>query len=289
MTSPRTLLTAWNLKPKKNLGQNFLSDPSTAETIISRAQLSSEDVVLEIGAGLGALTIGLARTVRKVYAVEKDRQLVDLLKAELLANRISNCEIIPNNILFMDLDAIAETIGTKITVVGNLPYGISSQILVKLIQSRGFLDRAILMFQKELAQRISAQPGGRDYGRISAMLRYCADIQRLANIRASVFYPPPKVDSTVIEIRFKSTAIYGPHDEAMLFEVIKAAFGNRRKTLRNALAASSLCIHPQTALNALGLAGIDPSRRAETLRPAEFVSLEISLRKAMEGRPSIDE
>jgi 16S rRNA (adenine1518-N6/adenine1519-N6)-dimethyltransferase len=121
------------------------------------------------------------------------------------------------------------------------------------------------------------------------MLRYCADIQRLANIRASVFYPPPKVDSTVIEIRFKSTAIYGPHDEAMLFEVIKAAFGNRRKTLRNALAASSLCIHPQTALNALGLAGIDPSRRAETLRPAEFVSLEISLRKAMEGRPSIDE
>ncbi|MGD8290484.1 MAG: 16S rRNA (adenine(1518)-N(6)/adenine(1519)-N(6))-dimethyltransferase RsmA [Desulfobacterales bacterium] len=277
------------MKPKKNLGQNFLSDPSTAETIISRAQLSSEDVVLEIGAGLGALTIGLARTVRKVYAVEKDRQLVDLLKAELLANRISNCEIIPNNILFMDLDAIAETIGTKITVVGNLPYGISSQILVKLIQSRGFLDRAILMFQKELAQRISAQPGGRDYGRISAMLRYCADIQRLANIRASVFYPPPKVDSTVIEIRFKSTAIYGPHDEAMLFEVIKAAFGNRRKTLRNALAASSLCIHPQTALNALGLAGIDPSRRAETLRPAEFVSLEISLRKAMEGRPSIDE
>lgn len=271
------------------MGQNFLSDPSTAETIISRAHLSSEDVVLEIGAGLGALTIGLARTVKKVYAVEKDRQLVDLLKAELLANRIFNCEIMPNNILCMNLDAIAETIGTKITVVGNLPYGISSQILVKLIQSRSCLDRTILMFQKELAQRISAQPGGRDYGRISAMLRYCADIQKLANIRASVFYPPPKVDSTVIEIRFKSTAIYGPHDEAMLFDVIKAAFGNRRKTLKNALVASDLRIDPQTALNALGSAGIDPSRRAETLRPAEFVSLQISLRKAMEGCLSIDE
>ena len=271
------------------MGQNFLSDPSTAETIISRAHLSSEDVVLEIGAGLGALTIGLARTVKKVYAVEKDRQLVDLLNAELLANRIFNCEIIPKNILFLDLDAIAETIGTKITVVGNLPYGISSQILVKLIQSRSCLDRTILMFQKELAHRISAQPGGRNYGRISAILRYCADIQRLANIRASVFYPPPKVDSTVIEIRFKSTAIYGPHDEAMLFDVIKAAFGNRRKTLKNALVASGLCIDPQTALNALDSAGIDPSRRAETLRPAEFVSLEISLRKALAGRLSIDE
>jgi 16S rRNA (adenine1518-N6/adenine1519-N6)-dimethyltransferase len=271
------------------MGQNFLANPSTAETIISRAHLSSEDVVLEIGAGLGALTIGLARTVKKVYAVEKDRQLVDLLKAELLANRIFNCEIIPNNILFMDLDAIAKTIGTKITVFGNLPYGISSQILVKLIQSRSCLDRTILMFQKELAQRISAQPGGRDYGRISAMLRYCANIQRLAHIRASVFYPPPKVDSTVIEIRFKSTAIYGPHDEAMLFDVIKAAFGNRRKTLKNALAASGLGINTQTALRALDLAGIDPSRRAETLGPAEFVSLEISLRAALEGRSSIEE
>jgi len=263
------------------MGQNFLSDPSTAETIISRAHLSSEDVVLEIGAGLGALTTVLARVVKKVYAVEKDRQLIELLKTELLANRISNCEIIVKNILQMDLHAITDTIGKKITVIGNLPYGISSQILIKLIQSRNAIERTVLMFQKELAQRITAQPGGRDYGRITAMLRYCADIRILANIKASVFYPPPKVDSTVIETRFKSTAMYGPHDEAMLFAVIKAAFGNRRKTLKNALAASGLCIDSQTALEALKSAGIDSSRRAETLKPVEFVSLEISLREVM--------
>ena len=167
-----------------------------------------------------------------------------------------------------------------ITVVGNLPYGISSQILVKLIQSRSVVERTILMFQKELAQRLTAQPGGRDYGRITAMLRYCADIRILANIKASVFYPPPKVDSTVIEARFKSTLIYGAHDETMLFAVIKAAFGNRRKTLKNALTASGLDIDSQTALKALDSAGIDPSRRAETLKPAEFVSLEICLREA---------
>ena len=277
MTSPRTLLTAWNLRPKKKLGQNFLSDPSTAETIISRAQLSSEDVVLEIGAGLGALTIGLARAVKKVYAVEKDRQLIDLLKTELLANRISNCEIIPSNILFMDLDAIAETIGTKITVVGNLPYGISSQILVKLIQSRSCLDRTILMFQKELAQRISAQPGGRDYGRISAMLRYCADIQKLANIRASVFYPPPKVDSTVIEIRFKSTAIYGPHDEAMLFDVIKAAFGQRRKKMVNSLSAGMAGADKETVRGIIDEMGLSPSVRAEQLSVEQFAELAMRL------------
>ena len=279
MTNPRTLLAAWNLKPKKNMGQNFLSDPSTAETIIARAQLSSEDVVLEIGAGLGALTISLARAVKQVYAVEKDRQLIKLLKAELLANRISNCEIIPNNILFMDLHAIADMIGSKITVIGNLPYGISSQILIKLIQSRSVVDRTILMFQKELAQ-----PGGRDYGRITAMLRYCADIRILANIKASVFYPPPKVDSTVIETRFISTAMYGPHDETMLFAVIKAAFGNRRKTLKNALAASGLGIDSQTALKALHSADINPTRRAETLKPGEFVSLETCLREAIAKR-----
>ena len=282
MTAPKTLLAAWNLRPKKNMGQNFLSDPSTAETIISRAHLSSEDVVLEIGAGLGALTIFLARVVKKVYAVEKDRQLIDLLKTELLANRISNCEIIEKNILQMDLHAIPDTTGRKFTVIGNLPYGISSQILIKLIQSRSAVERTILMFQKELAQRITALPGGRDYGRITAMLRYCADVQILANIKASVFYPPPKVDSTVIETRFKSTAMYGPHDEARLFAVIKAAFGNRRKTLKNALAASGLGIDAQIALEALKSAGIDPTRRAETLKPTEFVSLEISLRKAME-------
>jgi len=284
MTTPRTLLAAWNLRPKKNMGQNFLSDPSTAETIISRTHLSSEDVVLEIGAGLGALTTVLARVVKKVYAVEKDRQLIDLLKTELLANRISNCEIISRNILQMDLHTISDTIGKKITVIGNLPYGISSQILIKLIQSRNAIERTVLMFQKELAQRLTAQPGGRDYGRITAMLRYCADIGILANIKASVFYPPPKVDSTVIEARFKSTVMYGPHDEAMLFAVIKAAFGNRRKTLKNALAASGLGIDAQTALEALKSAGIDPARRAETLKPAEFVSLEISLREAMAKR-----
>lgn len=281
MTSPRNLLKAWNLKPKKRLGQNFLIDPSTARTIIARAGLRADDVVLEIGAGLGALTIPLALAVKKVYAVEKDDQLIELLKAELLANRIANCEVIAQNILEMKLDAVAAASPNKLTVVGNLPYGISSQILIKLIQSRSTIERAVLMFQKELAERIGAQPGGRQYGRITAMLRYCADIRFLADIRASVFYPPPKVDSTVIDIKFKPTTIYGPHDETMLFRVIKAAFGNRRKTLKNALAGAGLQIGSQIARQALSAAGIDPNRRAETLSPSEFVALSVSLKESI--------
>ena len=282
MTSPIVLLKAWNLKPKKQLGQNFLLHPSTAEAIASRASLSSDDVVLEIGAGLGALTIPVARNVKKIYALEKDQQIAELLKTEILVNHISNCEIVQGNILKIDLQTFAENAARKIIVVGNLPYNISSQILVKLIHSRHAVERAIVMFQQELAQRISAQPGSKEYGRITAMLRYCADIRIVANIKASKFYPPPKVDSQVLEIRFKSTSVYGEHDEAMLFKVIKAAFGNRRKTLKNALVASELRLLPQTALQALGSAGIDPSRRAETLEPSEFVSLQISLKKAIE-------
>jgi 16S rRNA (adenine1518-N6/adenine1519-N6)-dimethyltransferase len=284
MTSPRNLLKAWDLKPKKRMGQNFLTDPSTARTIVTRANLSPDDIVLEIGAGLGALTIPLTRVVKKVFAVEKDYQLIELLKTELLANQISNCEIIPQNVLEMDLDTYADAATTKLTVVGNLPYGISSQILIKLIHSRRAIHRAVLMFQKELAQRIAAKPGGKKYGRITAMLGYCADIRFLADVSASVFYPQPKVDSAVIEVKFKPTSIYGPHDETMLFNAIKAAFGNRRKTLKNALSAAGLDIDAQIALQALNNAGIDPTRRAETLDPSEFVALSISLQKAMAAR-----
>jgi 16S rRNA (adenine1518-N6/adenine1519-N6)-dimethyltransferase len=284
MTSPRTLLKAWNLKPKKQLGQSFLADPATAAAIIARAELSPTDVVLEIGAGLGALTIPLAGVVKKVYAVEKDRQLVDLLQTELLTHRISNCEVFAGNILDIDLQRFTQRTEGKITVVGNLPYNISSQILVRLIQERADYERAIFMFQKELAQRITAQPGGRQYGRITAMLRYCADIRTLLKVKAAAFYPAPKVDSNVINIKFKSTTVYGPHDETMLFAVIKAAFGNRRKTLKNALTASALGIDPPIALQALNSAGIDPARRAETLEPADFVSLERCLRAVMGKR-----
>ena len=282
MRSPRTLLKAWNLKPLKRMGQNFLADPSAAKTIVSRACLSSDDVVLEIGAGLGALTIPLARIVKRVYAVERDRHLAELLKTELLTYQISNCEIIAENILFSDIHAFAEMAASKIIVIGNLPYGISSQILIKLIHSRNIIKRAVLMFQKELAQRLVAQPGNKQYGRITALLRYCADIRTLATIKAAVFYPPPKVDSTVLEIKFKPTSVYGTHDEDMLFKIIKAAFSKRRKTLKNALTRGELKIDSQTAQQALTSAGIDPTRRAESLAPSEFVALQISLQDTIE-------
>jgi 16S rRNA (adenine1518-N6/adenine1519-N6)-dimethyltransferase len=277
MASPKILLKAWNIRAKKQLGQHFLTDPSIAQMIVSRANILSKDIVVEIGAGLGALTIPLARRAEQVYAVEKDHQICELLKAELLANNIANTIIIPNNILHVDYRSIAGDDHRSLVVMGNLPYNISSQVLVQLIHTRESISRGILMFQKELARRINAQVGTKDYGRLTVMLRYCAEIKTLATIAAAAFFPTPKVDSEVLEIRFKTKKEYPSHDEAMLFRVIKAAFGNRRKTLKNALAASGLNIGPQTALRALTNADIDPIRRAETLSVSEFISLQVSL------------
>jgi 16S rRNA (adenine1518-N6/adenine1519-N6)-dimethyltransferase len=185
--------------------------------------------------------------------------------------------IIPKNILHLDYHSIADDDHRPMVVMGNLPYNISSQVLVQLIHSRESISRGVLMFQKELARRITAQVGTKDYGRLTVMLRYCAEIKTVATIAATAFFPTPKVDSKVLEIRFKTTKEYPSHDEALLFEVIKAAFGNRRKTLKNALAASGLNIDTQTALQALAKAEIDPVRRAETLSVSEFISLQVNL------------
>lgn len=279
MTSPRKLLAAFNLSPKKQLGQNFLSDTSTAETIISRSGISKEDIVLEIGAGLGALTVPLALAAEKIYAVEKDINLLPLLKNELLSKNINNVEIINENILETDIERMAARHGRKIFVIGNLPYNISSQVLVKLIIQRRYVSNAILMFQKELSERICAKPGGKDYGRISVMLRYCSDINKITDVKASLFFPKPGIDSQVIEIKFKDSPDFPADDEKFFFRVIKAAFGKRRKTLKNSLSGSELGIDTQTAFSALNGAGIDPVRRAETLTVEEFVKLSNAISK----------
>ena len=273
MTSPRILLAAHQIRPKKQLGQNFIVDPAFAEMIVQRAGILPEDIILEIGAGLGALTIPLARKAKKIFAVERDRQIIGLLNTEILAGNLSNVSIIEQDILSIDIEALAGDIGRKMVVIGNLPYNISSQILVQLIRSRNAVSRAVLMFQKELAQRITAQLGSKDYGRLTVMLRYSSDIKKLVDVKASLFYPKPKVDSEILELKFKTEIDPKATDETFLFKVIKAGFGNRRKTLKNALAASELNMDANTAKIVLEEAGIDPIRRAETLSVEEFVKL----------------
>ncbi|MEE8551692.1 MAG: 16S rRNA (adenine(1518)-N(6)/adenine(1519)-N(6))-dimethyltransferase RsmA [Desulfobacterales bacterium] len=277
MTSPRILLAVHNIRPKKQLGQNFLSDPAAAAMIVNRSEISRKDIVLEIGAGLGALTIPVARVAQKVVAVDNDPKIIDILRTEIIANNLSNVVLMDRNILKVDIKALAEDFGRGIVVMGNLPYNISSQILVQLIKSRKAVSRAVLMFQKEMAQRLTAQPGCKEYGRLTVMLQYCSQIKKVADVKASLFFPKPKVDSEVLELRFKKVLEYKADDETFLFRVVKAAFGNRRKTLKNSLYASELNIDANLAKHVLESSDIDPVRRAETLNTEEFVKLSNNL------------
>ena len=239
------------------------------------------DEVLEIGAGLGMMTVAAARRAGRLIAVEKDSHLVPLLRAELLLHGLSHVRVCQENILKAPLAQLAEPVQRPLVVIGNLPYNISSQIVVKLIEERRWVDRAVLMFQKELAERLCAGPGSRTYGRLSVMLQYCADLTRLFDVRATQFHPQPKVDSTVLEIRFKSVINDPVCDERLMTRVVQAAFGQRRKTLRNALSGGLLPLNGQDAVQALNACGIDPRRRAETLSVSEFVALTSEIRTCL--------
>ena len=278
MRTPRTLLTAWNMHAKKKYGQNFLVEPATTEMIVSRAGIGPDDIILEIGSGLGALTLPLARKAKKVYAIEKDPQLVPLLRSEILAAGLEEkVELINKDILKIDIAEIVEQHGGKIIVMGNLPYNISSQILIWLIKSRSLVQKAVFMFQKELAERIVSPPGTGDYGRLSAVIQYCASIKSIAILKANQFFPRPRIDSEVIEISFFDAPDEKAVNEDFLFSVIKAAFGKRRKNLRNSLSNSELGISSELVLQALESSSIEHIRRAETLSIKEFVILSNNL------------
>jgi 16S rRNA (adenine1518-N6/adenine1519-N6)-dimethyltransferase len=266
-------MKTWNLRAKKEMGQNFLADQGTAEKIVARSGITADDVVLEIGAGLGSLTRPLARVARKVYAIEKDCALIPPLNDELLASSINNVVVMNDNILALDIASIARTEQQPLVVMGNIPYNISSQILVQLMMARQHLKKAALMFQKELALRVMATPGSKAYGRLAVMAGYCSTVGVMTEVKAARFFPKPKIDSLVISISFKDHAEPLAADESLLYKVVKASFSKRRKTLRNSLSGPILQIDAVTAARELIAAGIDPIRRAETLTVEEFVNL----------------
>jgi len=273
MRSPRELLGTKGIRPRKSMGQHFLADPNVAASILRQARFGPDDVVLEIGAGLGALTLPLAQQVKHVLAVEPDRKIAALLGSEILAAGASNVTIIERDILRLDIEALAGRSDASLKVVGNLPYHISSQVLIRLIHFREVIDAAFLMFQKEVAERLTAKPGSKTYGRLSVLIQYCAKIKPLVSAAASAFFPRPKVDSQVVGIEFHHPVSFQATDERLLFQIVKAAFGKRRKTLKNALLGGNLGFADERISAALELAGIDPQRRAETLSVKEFVTL----------------
>ena len=217
------------IKPKKSLGQNFLADRNIREKIVKAAEFNLKDAVLEIGPGRGEITSLLLPKVKKLYALEIDRSLCDVLK-ETLGNH-SNLELINKDILKFDLFSIPG----QIKVVGNIPYYISTPIIEHLFEYREKIEAIFMTVQKEFAKRMSAAPGSRDYSSLSCFVQYYCEPKVLFNIKRGSFYPVPNVDSSFIRLKIRKEPAVKVSDEKRLFVIIRAAFNQRRKTLRNSL------------------------------------------------------
>ena len=260
------LLHRYGLRPNKSLGQNFLLDETVLQQVVQAARITPQDVVLEIGPGLGSLTRHLAANVHQVVAVEVDSSLIPILKE--VVSQFSNVQVVEGDIL--TLDPVQLVSQAEYLVVANIPYYITSALIRHLLESSSPPRCLVLTVQQEVARRICAVPGDMSLLALSVQVYGHPDV--IAHIPASAFYPPPKVDSTIIRIdRFPSPVI--PSDELeAFFQLIKAGFSQKRKTLRNAL-AGGLHMSPPVVEIMLIHAHIDPMRRAETLSLSEWHDL----------------
>jgi 16S rRNA (adenine1518-N6/adenine1519-N6)-dimethyltransferase len=267
----------YEFRPKKSLGQHFLKDKEIVREIVYRSRFDPADRVLEIGPGLGALTLLLAREVHHVIAVERDSHLIDMLNKRLSAEKIENVLLINEDILKLDFNRIPSLRERKVRVIGNLPYNISSPILEKLVENRHMLNRAVLMLQSELAGRLIANPGTKAFGAMTVFVQYHAHVSPLIHVPKEAFHPRPKVDSMVLEMDFQRPYPERTEDEVKFRRVVRGAFAQRRKTLLNSLKNSLASYSREEILAALERSDIDPRRRAETLTIGDFLRVTSAL------------
>ena len=263
----RHILKAFDLHASKRLGQNFLIHGGTVEAIVETADICPGDRVLEIGPGIGTLTQGLAEAGASVTAVELDKKLPAVL-AETLSG-YDRVRIVGGDILKTDIPALMGEEPFK--VVANLPYYITTPILLTLLERRLPITRIVTMVQREVAERMIASPGGRDYGALSVAVQYYTEPRLAIEVSPRCFLPPPAVESAVMDCVVRKTPPVAVEDEKHFFHVVRAAFGQRRKTIGNAL--KSLGLPRDILQGALSKAGIDPLRRGETLSLSEFAAL----------------
>jgi 16S rRNA (adenine1518-N6/adenine1519-N6)-dimethyltransferase len=240
---------------------------------VAALDLTPEDLVVEVGPGLGALTVFLAQAAGRVVALEVDPLLAAYLREELFQGD-ARVEVLCQDVLRFDFLQLARQAGISLVVAGNLPYQITSPLLFKLAEQKAALCRAVLMMQQEVGTRLAAAPGGKDYGILSVLLQYHFALTRLFSLGPGNFYPPPRVTSVVMRLTPRQPDPQAL-DEGFFARVVKAAFAARRKTLRNTLAARgpALGLAAEEVLAALAALDIDPGRRGETLSVAQFVLL----------------
>ena len=272
------ILKSYGLIPRKRFSQNFLTDRNIAARIVNALGLKGDDAVIEIGPGLGILTEGLLDSGVKVIGIEIDRDLAGGLKERF--NGRNNLEIINADALKISYKELAVQRKEKLKVVSNLPYNISTPIIFKLLEEREIFSMFLLMLQKEVAQRIVSPPDNKEYGVLSVMVQLLADVKIEFDVPPSCFHPAPKVYSSVVRFNILNRPRIDVEDVAFFKRVVKASFGQRRKTLLNAL--KSLNIETPQLVELLNIINIDSKRRGETLTLEEFAVLSRELKKLMQ-------
>lgn len=260
----------------RSLGQNFLTDPWPLEAMIEGSGITSDDLVIEIGPGIGTLTVEAAKAAAHVTSIEIDESLRPILDETL--GEYDNIDVVFSDIMTTDIKKLIEDrreeygIRGKTRLIGNLPYYITTPIVFKLLEEDTGASSITIMTQKEVADRMKAAPGGKDYGGLSIMVQYHCRVEQVATVSKEVFYPKPKVDSAVVNFEILEEKQVKVHDERLFSQVVKAGFGQRRKTLSNSMAAG--LNKPKQEINEiLQRAEVCPGRRAETLTIEEFARI----------------
>ena len=275
------VLRTLGVRPRKRWGQHFLVDAHALAQILSAADLSMQDTVLEVGAGLGTLTAALAPRVRRVIAVEVDETLVPSLRSAVAP--WGNVQVICADIMTLDRAALFAGDDSPRKVVANLPYNLASTLVVALLEHPLGLRRLVVTVQREVATRMAARPATSDYGVLSIAVQYRADVSVVEYLPTSAFFPAPEVESAVVRLDVRAQPACVVQDESLFFRVVRAAFSQRRKTIRNAL-AGGIPMPAARAAEACQRAGIAPMRRGETLDLAEFAALTDAVAPMLSGQ-----
>lgn len=277
-TTIHQIIKKYDFKFTKTLGQNFLIDENIIQKILQAVDIKKEDLILEIGPGIGTLTAAAAEHAGSVKAIEIDRKLIPILQENLKA--YDHVKIIHQDILKTDLRALMadRKDNQPVKIIGNLPYYITTPIIMKILENKIPVESITIMIQKEVAQRINAAPGIKAYGALTLAVQYYSEVKYIGDVPKTVFIPKPNVDSSIIRLDIRKQPSVNVIDEQLLFKVIKAGFNKRRKTLLNAL-NSNLDFKKESLESALKNCSIDPKRRAETLTVEEFASLSNQLFK----------
>ncbi len=275
----KEVVNKYGFKFSKSLGQNFLIDQNILEKIVEVSQITKDDHVIEVGPGIGSLTQYIGDAAGSVVAIEIDKSLIPILNDTL--KDYSNIEVINQDVLKIDLHGLIEEKfqGGPVKVIANLPYYVTTPIIMKFLEEKLPVDSLTIMIQKEVAQRMKADPNTKDYGTLSIAVQYYSDPNILFTVPPSVFIPQPKVESTVIKLDVLKEPRVHVENEDLFFAVIKDSFGKRRKTILNALSTGDLKLEKDLLKNILEESNIEENRRGETLTIEEYALLTNNLAK----------